>query len=113
MDDPTGQLSAVVLRVASPGQPAFQLRKGEQGLSVFRIGAVEPPLTDDEILGAFRPGSIVVHRSGSQIAAMGLQLVSSPGAPFLPDRLQAAHEEIRPGDGMDRATFKEKLRDLE
>jgi hypothetical protein len=104
---------AVVLRVAMPGQPAFQLRKGESGLSVFRMTAVDPPLTDEEILGVFRPGSIVVHRTASQIAAMGLQLVSSPGAPFLPDRLQAAHEEIQPGNGMDRATFKEKLRDLE
>lgn len=47
---------AVVVRVATPGQPAFQLRKGEQGISVFDPAAVDPPLTEDEILAAFRPG---------------------------------------------------------
>ncbi|MBX3397542.1 MAG: hypothetical protein KF873_02270 [Gemmataceae bacterium] len=113
MDDPTGQLVAVVVRVAMSGQPAFQLRKGEQGLSVFRIGAVDPPLTDDEILAAFRPGSIVIHRTANQVAAMGLQLVTTPGTPNLPDRLQSAHEEIQPSHGMSRAAFKEKLRELE
>ncbi len=113
MADPTGQLVAVVVRVATPGQPAFQLRKGEQGLSAFRIGAVDPPLTDDEILAAFRPGSIVIHRTAKQVAAMGLQLASTPGAPNLPERLQAAHEEIQPGHGMSRDVFKDKLRELE
>lgn len=113
MDDPTGQLVAVVVRVATSGQPAFQLRKGEEGLSVFRIGAVEPPLTDDEILAVFRAGSIVIHRTAMQVAALGLELVSTAGAPNLPERLQAAHEEIQPGHGMSRAVFKDKLRELE
>ena len=104
---------AVVVRVATPGQPAFQFRKGEFGLSVFRLDAVDPPLSDDEILDAFRRGSIVLHRTASQIAALGLQLVQSPGAESLPERLQSAHEEIQPGTGMDRPTFKAKLKDLE
>src|SRR2546422_711621 len=46
----------MILRVAEAGKPAFQLRKGEEGLSVFDSGAVDPPLTDAEVLSCFRPG---------------------------------------------------------
>ena len=36
----------MLIRVADPGMPAFQLRKGEPGLSVFDTDAVTPPLTE-------------------------------------------------------------------
>ncbi len=63
MSDSPERTVAVVVRGGSPGQPAFQLRKGEQGVSVFDPAAVEPPLSEDEILGAFRPGSVVLYRA--------------------------------------------------
>jgi hypothetical protein len=47
----------MAVRVTEPGRPAFQLRKGEEGLSVFDPAAVQPPLTESEILDAFRLGS--------------------------------------------------------
>ena len=53
----------MVLRVTEPGHPTFQLRKGEEGLSVFDPVAVAPPLTTVEILENFRPGSFVIDAS--------------------------------------------------
>ena len=52
----------MLVRVAAPGRPAFQLRKGEEGISVFDMGAVDPPLTEGEILSAFRPGGVAVYK---------------------------------------------------
>jgi hypothetical protein len=103
----------IVVRVGMPGTSAFGLRKGEEGVSVFDPRAVEPPLTDDEILDAFRPGSVLVERSGERIAAMGLEIVATEGAETLPDRVRVAHREIRPGPGMSRPAFKAALRTLE
>jgi hypothetical protein len=103
----------MIIRVAEPGRPAFQLRKGEEGLLVFDPDAVNPPLTEAEILGGFRPGSRPVVRSESDIRAKGLTLVPILGADPLPTRLRAAHLEIRPGPGMSRAAFKQALRELE
>jgi hypothetical protein len=103
----------LILRVAEPGRPAFQLRKGEEGISVFILDAVQPPLAEAEVLAAFRPGGVVVTRSPSEVAAKGLQVVPVPGGPTLPDRLRAAHAEIRPGAGMGRPRFKQALQELE
>lgn len=113
MADSAEQLVAVVVRVGTPGQPAFQLRKGERGISVFGPDLVDPPLTEAEILEAFRPGSIVIYLPVARIADLKLELVQSPGADALPPRLQAAHAEIRPGPVMPRAAFKAALKDLE
>lgn len=110
MSDP---VVAVVARVGTPGQPAFQLRKGEQGLSVFDPTAVDPPLTEDELLDAFRPGSVVLYRPASQVLALGLAVVPTEGAESLPDRLRAAHREVAPGPGMPRPAFKAALKELE
>ena len=41
----------MVVSVTEPGRPAFQLRKGEEGLSFFHPATVQPPLTESEILG--------------------------------------------------------------
>lgn len=102
-----------VVRVIMPGHPAFQLRKGEEGISVFDIKAVDPPLTVEEVLGSFRPGSQPITRSIADIEAKGFQVVAIEGAEMLPERLRRAHREIRSGPGMTRQQFKNALRELE
>ncbi len=108
-DPPTGR----VIRVFTPALPAFQLRKGEEGISVFDPDAVAPPLTEDEILDAFRTGSQSAVRSIQDVAARGLEVVTVEGADVLPDRLRLAHREIRPGPAMSRGDFKKALKELE
>jgi hypothetical protein len=103
----------MLIRVTEPGKPAFQLRKGEEGISVFDTGAVDPPLTEAEILRSFRPGSLAVVRTREEVQAKGLLVVPIPGAGPLPLRLGAAHGEIRPGPGMSRAHFQQALKELE
>jgi hypothetical protein len=103
----------MIFRVVEQGKPVFQLRKGEEGISVFDPGVVAPPLTEIEILGTFRPGSAVVSRSQAEIEAKGLLLIPLPGAGFFPPRLRSAHAEIRPGPGMTRSQFKIALKELE
>ncbi len=101
------------IRVFTPGNPKFQLRKGEFGISAFDPGAVNPPLTEIEILASFRPGSQSVSRTEDEIHAQGLTFVSIPGGPQLPLRLQMAHVEIQAGPGMKRNHFKAALKRLE
>ena len=103
----------MVVRIAEPGRPAFQLRKGEEGVSVFDLDGVQPPLTANEILDRFRSGSVPVSRSLAEIEAKGLHVVSVLGAETLPPRLREAHCEIRPGPGMNRVEFKKALMELE
>ena len=103
----------MVFRVSEPGRSAFQLRSGEEGLSVFDPERVDPPLTEAEILDAFRPGSLLVSRSIPEIKAKGLTLVPIAGAEPLPPRLRDAHAEIRPGSTMNRPRFKQSLKELE
>ncbi len=100
-------------RVGEPGHPFFQLRSGEQGISVFDPFAVDPPLAEQEILHSFRPGSVAVVKSRVTIEAVGLVVIPVAGAMGLPQRLQDAHVEIRPGPGMTRPQFKQALRSLE
>lgn len=102
-----------IVRVAEVGKPAFVLRKGEEGLSVFDPDAVQPPLSEQEILGSFRTGSQVLVRTAADIVAKDLQIVPVEGAQNLPERLRQAHREIRPGPAMTRTAFKQKLRELE
>src|SRR6266516_4028547 len=101
------------VRVGEPDRPFFRLRPGEQGISVFDPFAVDPPLTEQEILRSFRPGSAAVVKLKAAIDAVGLVVVPVPGARALPQRLQDAHAEIRPGTGMMRPQFKRALRSLE
>jgi hypothetical protein len=96
-----------------PGRPAFQLRKGEEGLSVFDLDAVDPPLTEAEILEAFRPGSYAISVSPEEVTAKGLCITPVPGVGGLPERLRDAHAELVPGPGMVRAGFKQALKELE
>jgi hypothetical protein len=103
----------MIIRVTEPGRPAFQLRKGEEGLSVFDSEAVDPPLTEAEVVASFRAGSLAVVRSREDVASKGLRLVPVEGMASLPLRLREAHAEIRPGETMLRPQFKQALRELE
>ena len=103
----------MVIRVAESGRPAFQLRKGEEGLSVFRLDSVDPPLDEAEVLGSFRPGSFAVIRSIAEIEAKGLIVAFVLGSDSLPARLRSSHAEIRPGLEMTRSEFKQALKELE
>jgi hypothetical protein len=103
----------MILRVTEPGIAAFQLRKGEEGLSVFDPAAVDPPLSEDEILAAFRASSVLVSVAKADVLAKGLQIVVIEGAPVLPQRLRESHAEIRPGASMSRQDFKKALKELE
>lgn len=107
------EIVGIVARVGMPGQPCFQLRKGELGLSVFALASVDPPLTETEILEAFRPGSAVVYRTVSEILALGLAIAPTPGSDSLPERLRRAHREIEAGPDMTRGSFKAALKGLE
>jgi hypothetical protein len=102
-----------VFRVAEPGKPAFQLRKGEEGLSVFDPEAVDPPIAELEILDCFRSESQLVEISVAEIEQKGLIVSLIEGADFLPPRLRQAHAEIRPGSGMTRQQFKQTLKEFE
>ena len=91
----------------------FQLRPGEEGLSVFDTDAVSPPLSEAEVLSSFRPGSTAIVLTVEAVENKGMQVVPVLGASVLPPRLQAAHVEIRPGQGMSRREFKNRLKELE
>lgn len=80
---------------------------------MFDPAGVDPPLSEEEILDAFRPGSVVVYRTVEQITAVGLEVVPTEGAETLPDRVRSAHREIRPRSGEPRAAFKSALKELE
>ena len=101
------------IRIGEPNRPFFQLRPGEEGISVFDPYAVDPPLTENEVLQSFRPGGVAVIRSRKVIEAAGLVIVPTAGAAPLPQRPRDAHAEIRPGPGMTRPQFKQALRSLE
>jgi hypothetical protein len=103
----------MLIRVTEAGRPAFQLRKGEPAISVFDEDAVESPLSDDEVLAAFRPESGIMRVSVAEIQQVGLALVRVRGAEHLPLRLHEAHTEIHPNPVMTRAEFKRALKELE
>jgi len=60
-----------------------------------------------------KPAFQLVNRPREEIEAKGLVIVPIRGAEPLPERLRAAHAEIRPGPGMTRAQFKQALTELE
>lgn len=103
----------MLIRVAEPGKPAFQLRPGEEGVSIFDESKLDPALTGAEVLGAFRAGGIAIFRSKEEIELKGMRVVYLAGAETLPLRLQEAHAEIQAGPGMTRKQFKQALKELE
>ena len=98
-----------VHRVYNAGKPRFQLRPGEEAISVFDAEKVTPA----DILPSFREGSLIATNEISTIESFGLIVVHTPGDPKLPQLLQDNHMDIRPGDGMTRTQFKAALRALE
>lgn len=100
---------ARVHRVFEPGKPRFQLRRGEEGLSVFDANKVRA----DEIIPFFRPGSRIITRETQWIESFGLRIVPTPGAPELPRHLRESHAVILPALGMTRKQFKHALQSLE
>lgn len=98
-----------VHRVYNAGKPRFQLRQGEEAISVFDA----EKLTPADILPSFRPGSLIATQEILKIESFGLLVVHTPGDPKLPQLLRENHMDIRPGDGMTRKQFKAALRALE
>jgi hypothetical protein len=98
-----------VHRVYNAGKPRFQLRQGEEAISVFDA----EKLTPADILPSFRPGSLIATQAISTIESFGLIVVHTPGDPKLPKLLQDNHMDIRPGDGMTRNQFKAAPKALE
>src|SRR5437879_4786390 len=103
----------MIIRVGEAGKPAFQLRKGEEGVSVFDTDLASPEVSNDEVLSLLREGSALIIRSRTEIEAKGLTVEVIEGADFLPPRLRFAHAEIRPAAGMARGEFKQALKELE
>ena len=96
-------------RVAESGKPRFQLRHGEEGLSVFDARRVKP----EDILPSFRPGSLVFALDVAWIESFGLRVVKTPGDPRLPKLLQDNHAIICPPPEMTRKEFKQTLKGME
>jgi hypothetical protein len=100
---------SAVHRVYDERKPKFQLRKGEEGLSVFNADK----LLEADILPNFRPGSRLTTHQSQLIESFGLKIEKTSGDSSLPQKLQENHWEIRPGDGMTRNQFKVALKILE
>ncbi len=98
-----------VHRVITPGKPQFQLRKGEEGLSVFDASKV----STEDVLPHFREGSQTVTKPFSEIESHGLTVQKTPGDPSLPQHLQDAHMEITKPTSMSRDQFKQAIKKLE
>ena len=98
-----------VHRVYQPGKPLFQLRQGEEGISLFDAEQV----TEADILPSFRDGSLVATVEVATIESFGLNVVPTPGDPGLPELLRDNHLDILPGDGMTRHQFKAALKALD
>jgi RHS repeat-associated protein len=96
-------------RVYEAEKPAFQLRKGEEGLSVFDAEKVTPA----DVLPSFREGSLVTTQQRQLIESFGLKVEKTLGDESLPQLLRENHFEIGPGDGMTRNQFKQALKSLE
>jgi hypothetical protein len=103
----------MLVRVAEAGGPAFRLRPGEAGISVFDTEAVIPGLQEQEILSEFRPGSLLIGIDPRILEKLNLRLTAIEGAPNLSERLRRAHAEIRPAGELERHEFKRLLRELE
>jgi hypothetical protein len=91
--------SDVIMRVVEEGKPGFQLRSGEEGLSVFDKNMISP----EETLQEFRPNSSITERTVAQIRDKGMDVVRTPGNPaHLSPKACRAHCEIVPGPEMTR-----------
>jgi len=103
------KVEAAVHRVITPGKPQFQLRSGEKGLSVFDASKVG----SEDVLAHFREGSQLATKTVKEIESHGLTVERTAGHPDLPQHLNDAHMEIRPGPNMERPQFKQAIKKLE
>jgi hypothetical protein len=105
----SGQKPALVKRVYESGKPQYQLRQGEEGLSIF-----DAKISDVAILAKFRAGADIDTKSVDEIEGKGLTVVQTHGdCEYLQnDELEDNHWEIRPGPGMARSQFKAALKTL-
>src|SRR4051812_10887567 len=101
--DVSGEKPARVHRVFEKGKPRFQLRQGEEGVSVFDARKVKP----EDILPSFREGSLITTQDTEWIESFGLRVVKTPGDLQLPRLLRDNHAVIGPGEGMTRKQFKQ------
>src|SRR5688500_2724326 len=72
-----------VHRVYNAGRPRFQLRRGEEAISVLDA----EKLTPVDILPSFRPGSLIATQTIATIESFGLVVARTPGDPKLPQLL--------------------------
>ncbi len=100
---------AAIHRVFEEGKPKFQLRKGEEGLSVFDADVISP----QDILPSFRPGSRLTTQQREFLESRGFKIRQTPGDDNLPQILRDNHYEIGPGGDMTRNQFKAALKRLE
>lgn len=104
-----GQKPALVKRVYENGKPQYQLRHGEEGLSIF-----DAQISDVSILVKFRAGAKIDLKSVNEIESKGLKVVQTHGdcEHLQDDELEDNHWEIRPQPGMTRSQFKAVLKTL-
>lgn len=98
-----------VSRVVEEGQPKYQLKSGEEGLSVFAN------MSDQEVMDSanWRDGSSIDKKSVADLEDKGLTVEQTHGdCDFLDDKGQDNHFEIRPGQGMTRNEFKKIIKEL-
>ena len=79
----TPAIPLAVHRVFEEGKPKFQLRKGEEGLSVFDADL----LLEGEVLANFRPGSRATTLPLRTIGSFRLRIEKTPGDERLPKNL--------------------------
>lgn len=104
-----GQKPEQVKRVYEIGKPRYQLRQGEEGLSIF-----DAKISDVTILAKFRAGAKIDLKSVNEIESKGLKVVQTHGdCEYLQDDdLEDNHWEIQPESGMTRSQFKAVLKAL-
>lgn len=104
-----GQKPALVKRVYESGKPKYQLRQGEEGLSIF-----DAKIPDVAILAKFRASADIDTKSVDEIESKGLTVVQTHGdCEYLQnDELEDNHWEIRPEPEMTRSQFKAALKTL-
>jgi hypothetical protein len=107
---PTGGTKpTTVKRVYQNGKPKYQLRQGEQGLSIF-----DAQISDADIRAKFKPGSKTDTKSVDEIEKKGFSMVQTHGDcdHLQNDVLEDNHWEIRPAPGMTRKQLKVALKTL-
>lgn|GEM_PF-2755703 len=105
----SGQKPKNFKRVYENGHPKYQLRQGEEGLSIF-----DAKISDADILGKFRTGNKIEMKSIDEIESKDLRVLQTHGdcVHFQNDELEDNHWEIRPGPDMNRSQFKVVLKTL-